>query len=165
MYEIDLQLGEMLQYKIKYTQHRRHLMVLILAICVSWIIGIYGFCSSYKSIDLLLLVFMVGLSSVPTMTRLIQCSLYLDLITDRLRIVNCILRTRITCVVECETMLVRIQHVYGLIWDAWKEFNCLFSLSVITIIFRIMCDVTTDGYFIYIGVMNECDPKVVIGID
>lgn len=133
--------------------------------CFTWTIGVCSFYKDNSSLHFCCLASIIGCLSVPTMTRLSQCSFYLDLIEYRIQCVcKIISKTFINDQAQWDQeRLLKIHKLYNLIWEAWHGLNLLMTPSLIIIIVRVTIGTVVDGYIMYLVLIYEFSNVAAVG--
>lgn len=168
LHQIDTALGEfdeLIDYVAVSSRYTFRIYLQLVCTCVTWIIGACCVYTGSGSLHLCCLVSVAGCSSLPTMTRLTQCSFYLDLIEERLQSVCTIILKSFTCDQSGWDVdrLLKIYKLYNLVWEVWHDLNLLMGPSLIAILSRIMIDAVVDGYMMYVLLIDKFSIVTAVG--
>lgn len=145
--------------KINYSKMRWKICIQVYA-AVIYILGFGGIGSACfyhvsKLPDLLLVYVICGMCRTALLMRLVQYTTYLNLISDRLVMLNQVLCEHCPLSTDTEELLVKVQDMCIRLWDIWQHLNLIFSRSLMAIMGVVIMETVVDAQHLYSAFLNE----------
>lgn len=94
------------------------------------------------------ILFAVGVAKVAAYTRIMQVSFYVDMLNERLQLINDVLRQPM----PPQTTLEKVQAMHGKLWEVTQAINGSVGWSLIAIILENIMDLVNCWHTIYFNV-------------